>query len=140
MRVLWGLAVVGFSAVFASGEVLATRGGAALSESGKRILFQKLSRNAGAAILQSMTSGKANNSAWIVIKDLNLGDDKWKIVDQVVRQDRVATFGEINEFILNNLASPNAQGKQWLEESGLHLYIAVRHTPTLLSHLQNRHG
>ena len=47
MRILLVLMVVSFSAIFASGEVLAAPGGMALSEASRRILFQKLPRNAG---------------------------------------------------------------------------------------------
>ena len=132
MRVLWGLAVLLFSIVFDGVEVLATRRGVALSETSKRIIFQRLPQNAGSALLELLTSDKTN-SAWIVFKDPSLGDDKWKRVNPVAGQDRVATSGEMSEFILNNLAWQNAQDKQLLEESDLHLYIAVPHTPTLLS-------
>ena len=82
MRVLWGLAVLLFSIVFDGVEVLATRRGVALSETSKRIIFQRLPQNAGSALLELLTSDKTN-SAWIVFKDPSLGDDKWKRVNPV---------------------------------------------------------
>ena len=136
MGILLVWMAVSFSAIFASGEVLVARGGMALSEASRRILFQRLPQSAGSALLEVLAADKTN-SAWVVLKDLNISSDKWGIVTQVYKTERVASFGEITTFIANSLANANAgqavHGKQLLENSELHLYIAVSHTPTLLS-------
>ena len=132
MRILLVLMVVSFSAIFASGEVLAAPGGMALSEASRRILFQKLPRNAGSALLGMLAADK-NNNAWIMYKNLSSSDDKWGILTPAHKVERVVTFDEISTFIHTNLTPQTENDKQLLKSSELNLYIAVSHTPTLLS-------
>ena len=132
MRILLVLMVVSFSAIFASGEVLAAPGGMALSEASRRILFQKLPRNAGSALLGVLAADK-NNNAWIMYKNLSSSDDKWGILTPAHKVERVVTFDEISTFIHTNLTPQTENDKQLLKSSERHLYIAVSHTPTLLS-------
>ena len=131
MRILLVLMAVSFSAIFASGEVLAAPGGMALSEASRRILFQRLPQNAGSALL-GMLAADSSSSTWIMYKDGNLDNDKWKILTPVYKTERVATLSEIGAFIENN-ALQTEQDKKLLENSELNPYIAVSHTPTLFS-------
>lgn len=145
-----GLLAISFSTIFSlcANELLAARG-IGLPEASRRIIFQRLPKNAGAALLKSLSTDNANNRVQIIIKELNLGDDKWDTFEQVHRMERVATFSEISDLITRNLTHTDSrkdiynkkikpskrvkQIKQSLESRDLHLYIAVRHSSTLLT-------
>ena len=93
-----GLLAISFSTIFSlcANELLAARG-IGLPEASRRIIFQRLPKNAGAALLKSLSTDYANNRVRIIIKELNLGDDKWDTFEQVHRMERVVTFSEISD-------------------------------------------
>ena len=80
-----------------------------------------------------MLAADKNNNAWIMYKNLSSSDDKWGILTPAHKVERVVTFDEISTFIHTNLTPQTENDKQLLKSSELNLYIAVSHTPTLLS-------